>query len=500
VEAVFYRDDTDFQLNSTVAQKDRGDTYRLYNTALPTGLDPNTDTLAQMQPNLSFTNVYSGVDPAVTAVTPGQVVLFEYSYISDVSRNDFERGITNAVDVFIDGKNTVQADTIIPRPGITSLFVNDITNKFHYNNFRRIGQPERRPDLGNVFTPLFNQPVVEVPEKIVIDGETTNTYYRDIHYFAVEDVSNIGGTIRSRNGIEWSTGVVGQAGGDAAEGPYSGLFITEHPSTVVVPIDKYQYDANIVDLQVALEGAKQVTTDVLAHKARKRYFRLDISVMYNQGSSVAQTNQLIRESVQRHFESLFFGSVVQLSDLLQAVHNVGGVDNVRWSSDTPNYFDLDRVRETSLDGTPLLSANITRRQFANVGRGSPEIQHLIVTGAPTGGTFTLNYGTATSAALAHNISAAALRTAIRTLTGDGSLAVVGAGTTASPFIITFTGTTTRLLITSDSRELTGGSAILNGDFFLKDDELPSLAGGAYIGDTVPGLIIRPRAQNTWAKR
>lgn len=498
--SVFYRNDTDFVLNTTAAAKDRGDTYRLRNTSPPAGLDPNTDPVGQLQPNLVFTNVYTGVDPTVTALIPGQVVLFEYSYISAVSRNDFVRGVTNAVDVFIDGDNIVQASSIIPRPGTTSLFVNDVTNKFHYNNYRRIGLPEQRPVLGNIFSPMFNQPATDVPSSIIVNGAVTNTYYKDIHYYAVEDVSDIGGTIRSRNGIEWNMGVVGQISGDAITGPFAGSFITEHASSVIVPINNYRYDANIVDLQVALEGAKQVTTDVLAHKSRKRYFRLDISVMYNPGVSVAGVNLSISDGVQQHFDSLFFGSVIQLSDLLQVVHGVPGVDNVRWSTDTPQGTVTDRLRETDKFGVPILAASVTRKQWPNAGRSTPEVQQLIVTGAPTGGSFVLKFGAAVTSALAYNISAATLQTAVRTLTGDATLTVTGTGSIVTPFLITFTGTALHNLITSDNSGLTGGATVISGDFFLRDNELPSLPSVAAAGDTVAGLIIRTRAQNTYIKR
>jgi hypothetical protein len=37
----------------------------------------------------------------------------------------------------------------------------------------------------------------------------------------------------------------------------------------------------------------------------------------------------------------------------------------------------------------------------------------------------------------------------------------------------------------------------NTDFFLLDDQLPQLPIGMDVGDTLPGLIIRTRAQNTW---
>jgi hypothetical protein len=47
--------------------------------------------------------------------------------------------------------------------------------------------------------------------------------------------------------------------------------------------------------------------------------------------------------------------------------------------------------------------------------------------------------------------------------------------------------------------LAGGPFVIKQDFFLRDDELAALAVNAQVSDTVPGLIIRARAQNTWTR-
>ncbi len=49
------------------------------------------------------------------------------------------------------------------------------------------------------------------------------------------------------------------------------------------------------------------------------------------------------------------------------------------------------------------------------------------------------------------------------------------------------------------KPLAGGEYTFDSDFFLRDDELPALPTGEQEGDTVPGLIIKSRAQNVWEK-
>lgn len=504
--AVFYRHDVDFRMNTVALAKDKGDTRRFHIAATPLGLDPNTEADTEHQPNVTFLNIYTGVDETIQAIRPGDVVLFEHSYMSDASRNDVTLNISNAVDVYVDGGNEVVASNITTRPTTDAVFVNDTTSKYHYDNYRRIGEPEHRPLLGNILLPLFWQPVTGVPEQIVVG---TNTYFRDTHYWGVQDVSELAGTIRARNGIEWSGDVKGKAQSDPDEGPYTGLLITGHPSGTALEIENYIYDRNIVDLQASLDANKQTTTDVLAHKARLRFFKLDITIMYDPGASIAETNLAINSAVQRFLSGLYFGSTVQLSDLLQVVHGVPGVDNVRWSSDVPGNEDLVRVYETDTFGRPLV--NVLIDQYREGTGLVSEIQQIVITGSPASSettteqsTFTLTYNGNTTATIDYDADAATILARLNAAPVSANIAsVTGTGTPQDPWRVTFNGTGAKNLIVANS-SLVGGPTVIKSDFFLKDDELASLPTQAYtptvgIPDTVPGLIIRPRAQNTWTR-
>jgi uncharacterized phage protein gp47/JayE len=514
VDSYFYREELDYVLNTDDAARDRGDAYR--NRLEGTG-DSALDTDNAYKPSVTFLYVYEGTDDSVQALRPGDIVLFEHSYMSQASRNQWDRQVLNCVDVYINGRNDTLASAIIPRPsGTTNVFNAGAGNRFNVDNYRRVGEPERRPVLGNLFSPLYWTPVSDLPDFIVTDDAT---FSKGVHYWPVVDVTELGGSVRSRCGIEWATGVKGAVGGDVGTA-FTGPKITGVTADSV-EINNYTYDRNVIDLQVAMESNKQVTSDVLAHQARLRYFKLDITVMYEPGRARSDVNTAINDSVKQFFDSLYFGSAIQLSDLLQAIHNTGGVDNVRWSRDILEYkalsqdttsttasnLDVDadgserpRVIECDINGSPLLNVQIDRRVS---GGAVAEQQQFYITGGEDGtlsglgGTYTLSFGGATTAAIAYNATQSAVQSALAAVSIP-SAGVTGAGTFDDPFIVTFSGSSSRDLITADVTALTGGTAVYNSDFWIQDNELPAVPTGVLDTDAAAGLIIRPRAQNTWS--
>jgi hypothetical protein len=527
--AAFYRQDSDFRVNTTTAAKARGDAYRIYNAyAASSSPQPNPADATIVAPNITFLNVYTGANSSVTAVRPGDVVLLEFSYMSDASRNDLANGVTNAVDVFVDGENPTFASNTFTRPTSAALITDVPSSKFYYENYRRKNDPAKRPLVGSILTPMFWQPVTDLPDSILIG---TVTYIKNVHYWAVEDVSSLGGTIRARSGIEWSNRINGKAAADAEQtdsGLYTGKIISDPSGDPVggqpFEIANYSYDRNIADLQAALEGSKQITTDTLAHRANRRFFKFDVTVMYTSGASVAATNLAIQDAVDRFLRAQYFGTAIQLSDILQTIHNVSGVDNVRWTSDiplptgAPAPITLPRVLECNTDGVPILGVTTERVQPGHASR--VEIEQLFLNGQPTAGNFGLTYvgntGSGSSINLPYNVSAATLGTAVAQLWGAGftigedSRPTTGVRYPIRSFTITATANGTKPVLmatvspTAGVAPLTGGPFFINNDFFLRDNELAQLPTATYtppsgIADTVPGLIIRPRAQGTWTR-
>lgn len=357
---VFWREGIDYRLNTVTADRDRGDAHRFYNVDVGPDLAPDPATVPY-RPNITFTNVIdSSADATITSVREGDTVLFEHSYLSTASRNDKLRNITNCIDVFIDGSNDTVASTILPSPGssVAAAFTNTTTSKYFVGSYRRAGRPDVKPTVGNLFFPLFWQPSIAVPSEIVVTGGgQTAIYYEGEHYWLVEDVTTeLHGTIRARNGLEWNmNAVTGKGAINVGDLGRTGALISGFPQYTPIEVTNYVYDKNIVDLQAALEQAKQVTTDILVHRARERYFKLDITVMYSPGLNPTAINASIRQAMVTFFANQYFGNVIQLSDILQAIHAVAGVDNVRWSSDTQGNTETTqpRITETDRDGNPL---------------------------------------------------------------------------------------------------------------------------------------------------
>lgn len=501
--SIFYRPDVDFTFNVSNADRNRGDAYRF----AVRGLDNVVGSVeAQNRPNFTFLNVYTGQNADITAVRPQDIVLVEYSYLSDASRNNIALNITNAVDVYIDGGNDVTASTIIVRPTSSTAFSTDSNSKFYHENYRRIGEPNRRPTVGNILTPMYWQPVEDLPDYIMVG---TVTYFKNINYWPVSDVSSIGSTIRGRSGIEWSTRVKGKAATDVSDDPttWSGKIITDStgdvPGGAPIEIKNYTYDRNIPDLQSSLDGSKQVTTDVLAHKAKTRWFKFDISVMYESGFSQADVNVSIQSAVDQFLKSQYFGSPIQLSDILQVIHNVSGVDNVRWTSDIPGFPDLQRVFETDRDGNSLMGIEIERIQKGS-GGGTPEVQRVYIRGtnADTTGSYVFSYTDVVGATLTLTSTEASIESAISSVVGatvDVTTVLQSTDPKDPYFAYDASWTASGADLLKVSYDFENGPFTINSDWMLKDNEQARLAESTQLGDTLPGLIIRPRAANTWVR-
>jgi hypothetical protein len=102
---------------------------------------------------------------------------------------------------------------------------------------------------------------------------------------------------------------------------------------------------------------------------------------------------------------------------------------------------------------------------ANVGLWGPyagsasEVQSATVTGAPTGGTFTLTLNAETTAAIAYNATADTVRAALEGLPSLASGDVVVTGAAGGPYTVTFAGTKAgqNVAAMTATASLTGGS-------------------------------------------
>ncbi len=135
-----------------------------------------------------------------------------------------------------------------------------------------------------------------------------------------------------------------------------------------------------------------------------------------------------------------------------------------------NYYDTaDRLTSSVNVGTNGGSAYTrpstpaTRSDTALVtsyGYAADTVQSVTITGAPTGGTFTLSYGGFTTASIAYNATAATAQSSLAALTSIGSGNVAVTGGTGGPYAVRFIGTlagASRTTMTAAS-SFTGGTS------------------------------------------
>lgn len=103
--------------------------------------------------------------------------------------------------------------------------------------------------------------------------------------------------------------------------------------------------------------------------------------------------------------------------------------------------------------------------LSSVGNGGATyaIQQLTISGAPTGGTFTLSFGGQTTSGIAYNATASTIQTALTGLSTIGSGNATVTGQVGGPFNVAFAGALigAQPLITGNAASLTGGAGALN---------------------------------------
>jgi hypothetical protein len=113
-------------------------------------------------------------------------------------------------------------------------------------------------------------------------------------------------------------------------------------------------------------------------------------------------------------------------------------------------------------GLPLGKITATGRYGPYAGRTS-EQQTITITGGPTGGTFTLSFAGETTAAIAFNATAAAVKTALAALASVNvtDLTTTGGALPGTPVVVTFGGRFSGddvPQMTANSGSLTGGTS------------------------------------------
>lgn len=283
--------------------------------------------------------------PVFTRVSTGQMVAtdvvdLEFEYVTRSSRNNPTASppITNKVDLFVNGSDP---DTVTERTVVsTATLSNSSSSELYYKNFQRMGSAGT-PAVGSRFTRLGSVPLVSFPSSIVV-GSTVfsqGTHYHVLRGNILSDTptptSLLGGSSREIAGIEW---------------------VTNPPADNTPLTLTYVYNRVPEVLGAVVKQARQITTDVVVHEASYLYLRMYLSIEYDRGYVVQQVNNAIQDRMRLYFAGYSFGNWIEISDVLLAVHQVLGVDNVKLTTSAENASDYGiKVYNDANDTDPLVS-------------------------------------------------------------------------------------------------------------------------------------------------
>jgi uncharacterized phage protein gp47/JayE len=248
----------------------------------------------------------TGASPVFTRVTSGALVVgaivdLEFQYTTQSSRNDPANGITNKVDVFVDGVApfSVTETTVVSSTTLSS----SSSNVLYTGNFERVGA-SGTPSSSNRFMRLGSTPVVNFPSSITV---SSTVYTRNTHYYLLAGTTSLKGSQLEVAGLEW-----------LSSGPANGTQL----------VLNYSYNQVPQLLDAITRSSKQICTDVLNHVADYQYITTCLTVEYGRNFAITTTNTAIVSRLQIFYQTLGFGGVVIFSQLEAAVQQVLGVNEV----------------------------------------------------------------------------------------------------------------------------------------------------------------------------
>lgn len=258
-----------------------------------------------------------------------------YTYVPTYSRNNpfgtrfnSTSFVNNRIDIWVNGQDPV---TVTQSCNFTTSSSVRFTGNVADPLYRlRYATPDGVvPVLNEVFTPLGFGPVISVPDTLVIDGDT---FAKGTHYDIVQRKDAFGYGPTSVCGLVWHV---------AAGLPTSGASFTI----------TYQYNQVPATLQQAIEGQwRLLGTDCMVHAGIPTRYRFHLAVVYMQGFDSSTVNTAIDTAISNLVLALGFDSSLQISDVLQAVHNVPGVDNVRFlnSGDDGSHYAIEQISSSGV--------------------------------------------------------------------------------------------------------------------------------------------------------
>jgi hypothetical protein len=265
------------------------------------------------------------IPPTITvnnalAIPDGTIADLMYQYTPVMCRADPSTGIINRIDLWCGGTRAVSAQQSVVFKN-SKVFGSSGT----YNRVNYVRPDGTNPTLTNVFVPLAFGPIITVSSTVTIASTTyglataanpmgTTSGGITYAYQIVHDNTANGWTPQSLFGLEWS----------AANLPANNSVFTMGADGA------YAYNQVPTSIQKAIDSWRLAGTDARAHQAQIVRLKFSLAVMYDRTAYPAQVNQAMDAALSAWLGSLGINSVVQVSDALQVLHNVPGVDNVRF--------------------------------------------------------------------------------------------------------------------------------------------------------------------------
>lgn len=315
------------------------------------GANLDTGSMLTLGANFSFapSNPTNRTNATATisaiAGMPDGIYDLDFEYVPQASRNDpgntrFGTGpVNNRIDVYINGAIPTSAtQSVVFSNSLT--FNNTTPGSPYYNQYFEASNPSAIvPTNGFIFIPLAFGPIMGIPSTLSV-ASTTYNYGTD--YWIVWRNDAFGWTANSQGGLLWQTTRVPPNG--------SAFSIT------------YTYDKVVRNVQDAIDQWRLVGTDAKTHRAKRVNLKFNFAIVYDRRYDPTAVKTAIDIALAEFIDGLGFNNPVQVSDVLQMVHNVPGVDNVRFLTSTDDATTYAITRMSIYDGVTQLGV------FATAGR------------------------------------------------------------------------------------------------------------------------------------
>ena len=282
---------------------------------------------------------------AAIAGMPDGLYDLDFEYVPQASRNDpgntrFNTGaVNNRIDVYVNGSiPTTATQSVVFSNALT--FNNTTAGSTYYNAYYETSNPAApQPANGYIFIPLAFGPILSVPTTMSI---ASTTYNLGTDYWIVRRNDAFGLAPNSAYGLVWQTTRVPPNG--------SAFSIT------------YTYNKVARNVQDAIDQWRLVGTDAKAHCAKRVNLKFNFAIVYDRNYDPTAVKTAIDTALATYLNGIGFTAQVQVSDVLQVVHNVPGVDNVRFLTSTDDSVTYAITQMSIYDGTTQVQV------FASGGR------------------------------------------------------------------------------------------------------------------------------------